>query len=67
MHIDFVFFRNPDTDEFKFINVEDETGTEISPGQWVKRPDGYEAIRLQISEKMIDAAEELQASQRTSQ
>lgn len=42
--IDIVF--DGEGPESRFVEVEDERGFSIAVGEWLKRPDGYWALRL---------------------
>lgn len=44
--VDIVFDKFPDHDGAKFIEVENSEGKSICFGEWVKRPDGYAALRI---------------------
>ena len=45
--IDIVFDDGPGPEGGRFVEVEDKDGKSISIGEWIKRPDGYWALRLQ--------------------
>ena len=45
-YIDIVFDGLPSHEGGRFVEVEDHTGRSISFGEWVKRPDGYWALRF---------------------
>ena len=44
--IDIVFDGPPGHESGRFVEVEDETGKSIRLGEWVKRDDGYWALRI---------------------
>lgn len=44
--IDIVFDGSEDSEDCVLVEVEDEHGRSIRAGEWVKRPDGYHALRL---------------------
>jgi hypothetical protein len=46
--IDVVFDGPPGPESGRFVEVEDEAGRSIELGEWVERPDGYWALRLQV-------------------
>ena len=46
--IEIVFDGPPGPDGGRFVEVEDEAGGSLDVGEWVERPDGYWALRLQI-------------------
>lgn len=48
-HIDVVFDGPPNPDGPRFIEVETDAGISTSLGEWVKRPDGYWALRIEKS------------------
>lgn len=50
-HIDFVFEETEDGQKMVFIEAEND-GKSVRIGKWIKRPDGYHALR--ISEEDID-------------
>lgn len=45
-YIDVVFDGPPAPVSGRFIEVEDENGTSIKVGEWVKRDDGYWVLRI---------------------
>lgn len=45
-YIDIVFDGLPDAEGPRFIEIEDQNGASIQIGEWVKRPDGYHALRI---------------------
>lgn len=46
-HVDFVCEKSPGpSNECVFVELEDETGRSIKLGEWVKRPDGFHALRI---------------------
>jgi hypothetical protein len=47
--IDVVFDGPPDHNAGRFVEVEDQHGYSVRAGEWVKRPDGYWALRLTTS------------------
>jgi len=49
-YIDIVFDGPPAPESGRFIEVEDASGASISVGQWVQRPDGYWALRIERAE-----------------
>lgn len=46
-HIDIVFDGHPGPEAGRFVEIEDDSGKSISFGEWVKRADGYWALRLE--------------------
>lgn len=48
-HIDIVFDGPPGPESGRFVEVEDDAGKSISFGEWVKRDDGYWALRLKAN------------------
>lgn len=48
-HIDIVFDGPPGPESGRFVEVEDDAGKSISFGEWVKREDGYWALRLKAN------------------
>lgn len=49
--IDIVFDGPPSHESGRFVEVENEAGQSISYGQWVNRPDGFWALRIQADDK----------------
>jgi hypothetical protein len=50
-HIDIVFAGSPDFDEGAcFVEVEDDKGRSIRFGEWIRRDDGYWALRFKQSD-----------------
>jgi hypothetical protein len=47
--IEVVFDGPPGRNAGRFVEVEDEAGRSVNVGQWVERPDGYWALRIQIA------------------
>lgn len=45
-YIDIVFDGPPGHDGGRFVEVEDSTGKSINFGEWIKRADGYWALRI---------------------
>lgn len=45
-YIDIVFDGSEDSPDSTFVEVEDEHGRGIRVGEWVKRSDGYYALRI---------------------
>lgn len=45
-YLDIVFDGPPGPDGGRFVEVEDDTGKSVNWGEWVKRDDGYWALRL---------------------
>lgn len=45
--IDIVFDGPPWPEAGRFVEVEDQDGKSISIGEWVERPDGFWALRIQ--------------------
>ena len=45
-HVDIVFDGPPSHESGRFVEVEDSTGKSIKFGEWVKRSDGFWALRL---------------------
>lgn len=45
--IDIVFDGPPGAQSGQFVEVEDDQGRSIRVGEWVERPDGYWALRIQ--------------------
>jgi hypothetical protein len=43
---DIVFDGTPSPDGARFVEVEDSRGSSITFGEWVRRPDGYSALRI---------------------
>jgi len=48
-YIDIVFDGPPDVESGNWIDVEGEMGVGVSAGDWVKREDGYWALRLETT------------------
>lgn len=46
--IDIVFDRLPDHDGANFIETEDKHGHGVKVGEWVTRPDGHAALRIEV-------------------
>lgn len=44
--VDIVFDAPPGHESGRFVEVEDETGKSITLGEWIRRPDGYWALRI---------------------
>lgn len=44
--IDIVLDGPPGPEAGRFVEVEDEKGRSVNFGEWVKRPDGYWALRI---------------------
>jgi hypothetical protein len=58
-HIDIVFEGN--MPNALFVEVEDDTGKSIALGEWLQRPDGHWALRLNafaVAEMLADGREE---------
>ena len=45
-YIDIVFDGPPNPEGAGFVEVEDSCGRSINFGEWVRRPDGYWALRI---------------------
>lgn len=45
-YVDIVFDGPPSHESGRFIEVENDAGASVSFGEWVKRPDGYWALRI---------------------
>jgi hypothetical protein len=45
-YIDIVFAGPPSPEGARFVEVEDSRGRSINFGEWVRRPDGYWALRI---------------------
>jgi len=61
--IDIVFDGPPSHESGRFVEVEDASGKSIKFGEWIKRDDGYWALRIPDSrdqQAVIDAARKLQ-------
>lgn len=54
-HVDIVFDGSPENWAGRFVEVEDDTGASIRLGDWVVRPDGYWALRIDVREIRADA------------
>jgi hypothetical protein len=48
--IDIVFDGPPSHESGRFVEVENSAGKSINFGEWVKRPDGYWALRIPAPE-----------------
>jgi len=48
--IDIVFDSSPGPDPSRFVEVENDQGISIKFGEWVRRPDGYWALRFAAPE-----------------
>ncbi len=46
--IDIVFDGPPGPESGRFVEVEDLNGRSIIVGEWIERPDGYWALRVQV-------------------
>jgi len=46
--IDIVFDGPPGAESGRFVETEDENGCGICVGEWIKRPDGYDVLRLEV-------------------
>jgi hypothetical protein len=53
-YIDIVFDDGPSPTGGRFVEVENSAGASISFGEWVKRPDGYWALRIPHTPKVCD-------------
>jgi hypothetical protein len=62
--MDIVFDGPPGPEAPRFIEVEDESGKGISPGEWLQRADGYWVLRLGSSAGAREQAEEMRAAAR---
>lgn len=62
--IDIVFDGPPAAVSGRFIEVEDETGASITHGEWVKRPDGYWALRIVAEAVPVDRADSIRRIER---
>ncbi len=49
-HIDIVFDGPPSHKSGRFVEVENATGTSIKFGEWVKRQDGFWALRIRAAD-----------------
>jgi len=49
-YIDIVFDDGPGPESGRFIEVENNKGRSIEFGKWIKRPDGYWALRFYPAE-----------------
>lgn len=47
-YFDIVLQAVPDTPDYTFVEIENDQGNSIRLGEWVKRPDGFSAIRIPI-------------------
>lgn len=69
-YIDIVFDGPPSHESGRFVEVEDETGKSINFGEWLKRPDGYWALRIppvfELQSEMDRLREELKMQERIS-
>ena len=54
-HIDIVFDAPPGPECGRFVEVENDQGASINFGQWVHRPDGYWALRIQCATHKFEA------------
>jgi hypothetical protein len=45
-YIDIVFDKFPDAEGANFVEIEDESGSSIRFGTWVRRDDGYVSLRI---------------------
>ena len=50
-YIDIVFDGPPGPKAGRFVEVEDHTGHSINFGEWIKRPDGYWALRIMATDE----------------
>lgn len=53
-YLDFVCDGPPGPEAGRFVEVEDATGKSINAGQWIKRSDGYWALRIELEEPRHD-------------
>jgi len=56
-YIDIVFDGPPSRESGRFVEVEDAAGKSIKAGQWIKRGDGYWALRLPQAGPLVDLLE----------
>jgi hypothetical protein len=55
-HTDIVFDGPPGPEAGRFVEVEDASGKSVRFGEWVRRPDGFWALRIAASPALIAAA-----------
>lgn len=55
-YIDIVFAGEQDSPDCTFVEVEDERGFSVRVGEWVRRPDGYYALRIGPEAFEVDGA-----------
>lgn len=48
-YIDIVFDGPPGHEAGRFVEVENSEGISINAREWIKRPDGYWALRIQTN------------------
>ena len=56
--IDIVFDGPPGPEAGRFVEVENSEGRSISIGEWIKRPDGFWALRFPANLRALEAQEE---------
>lgn len=54
-HVDIVFDGPPEHVAGRFVEVEDAQGQGLKFGEWVERPDGYWALRIDVGEIRAEA------------
>ena len=47
--INIVFDGPPSHEAGRFVEVEDDDGRSLSAGQWIERPDGFWALRIEAA------------------
>lgn len=52
-HIDIVFDGPPGPEAGRFVEVENDAGESIKFGEWVQRPDGYWALRINTAKPIM--------------
>lgn len=58
-HVDIVFDGPPEHVAGRFVEVEDAQGQGLKFGEWVERPDGYWALRIDVGEIRAEAQVEV--------